>query len=72
MEHQSRHQMKVGDELKKRLAIEGIESSNIISFETSNDKKKRKIITKLLLIDGSTYELIDDFIWYAARKNKKW
>ena len=64
--------MTVGDELKKRLLIEGIEPSNVIDFKTVNDKRKRINITKITLIDGSTYELVEDFIWYAARKNKKW
>jgi hypothetical protein len=64
--------MIIGEELKKRLLLEGIKPSDVINVETTNDKKKRTVTTKINFIDGSEYELVDDFIWYAARKNKKW
>lgn len=62
----------IGVELKKRLIEEGVEPSNVVSFTTHNDKKKQIITTNITLVDGTKHELHDDFIWYAARKNKTW
>ena len=62
----------IGIELKKRLLTEGIEPSNVVDFTTANDKKKRTITTTIKLMDGTIHKLMDDFVWYAARKNKKW
>lgn len=64
--------MTIGEELKKRLLLEGIEPSDVVNVETVNDKNKRTVNTKIHLIDGTEYNLVDDFAWYAARKNKKW
>lgn len=62
----------IGEELKKRLTKEGINPDNVTGFITENDKNKRTIITTITLINGAEYKLKDNFIWYAARKNKRW
>lgn len=62
----------IGEEFKKRLLKEGIDPSDIVEFSTENNKSKRLCFTKITLKDGSKHELVDDFVYYAARKNKKW
>lgn len=62
----------ISNELTKKMVNNGIDPLNVMSITTKNNKKKRLIITEIILIDGSKYELIDDFIYYAARKNKRW
>jgi len=62
----------MSEDFKKRLISENIDPNNVDKFITYNDRKRRKIITKLFLKDGKTYNLVDNFIWYAARKDKKW
>ena len=37
-----------------------------------NDKYKKTLVMKITCEDGSEYKLIDNFIVYAARKNKRW
>ena len=58
--------------LKERLIKEGINPDNVVKFTTENNKKTRKIITTITLIDGTQHKIIDNFIWYASRKNKRW
>jgi len=62
----------IGDELRKKLIEKGIDPLKVINIITKNDKYKNLLITKIICVDGSEYELIDDFIIYAARKNKRW
>jgi hypothetical protein len=64
--------MIISKEFKERLIAEGIEPSNIVNFATVNDKHKKTVITRITLIDGTVHELVDNHIWYAARKNKRW
>ena len=61
----------MSDDFKSRLISENIDPNEFINFITYNDIKRRKIITKLFYKNGKTYNLIDDFVWYASRKNKK-
>ena len=60
------------EEMTKRLIDEGIDPLLVKDISTINDKKKRKIFTTVTLNDDSQRILEDDFIWYAARKNKRW
>lgn len=62
----------ISDEFKERLIKEGINPDNVVKFTTENNKKTRKIITTITLIDGTQHKIIDNFIWYASRKNKRW
>ena len=62
----------ISDEFKERLLKEGIEPDNVVKFTTENNKKTRKIITTVTLIDGTERKIIDGFVWYAVRKNKRW
>ena len=62
----------ISEEFKKKLAKEGIDTDDVIEFITENDKNKKIIITKITLANGTKYELTDNFIWYAARKDKRW
>lgn len=62
----------ISDEFKERLIEEGINPDNVVKFTTENNKKTRKIITTITLIDGTEHKIIDNFIWYASRKNKQW
>lgn len=62
----------ISEEFKKRLIKEGIDPDNVVKFATENNKKARKIITTITLIDGTEHKLIDDFVQFAARKNKQW
>ena len=62
----------IGEELSERLINEGINPLNVVNITTRNNKNKRQIITKITLSDDSEYELIDNFIYYAARNNKRW
>lgn len=61
----------MSEDFKNRLITENIDPNEVDKFITYNDIKRRKIITKLFFKDGKTYNLIDDFVWYASRKNKK-
>ena len=60
----------ISKELSEKLINNGIDPLKVSKVDTINDKYKRKIITKITLVDGNEYELIDDFIYYAARKSK--
>ena len=60
----------ISKELSERLINEGIDPLKVSKIDTINDKYKRKIITKITLVDGNEHELIDDFVYYAARKSK--
>ena len=62
----------IGEEFKKRLVKEEIDPLSVVSFTTENDKYKRTIITTITFNDGTKRELIDNYTWYAARKNKRW
>lgn len=62
----------IGEELRKRLIDKGIDPSTVVNIITENDKYKRRVVIKITCVDGSKYELVDDFIVYAARKNKQW
>jgi len=62
----------ISDELKERLIEEGIDPLTVVNIITKNDKYKKTLIIKIICVDGSEYELLDDFIVYAARKNKQW
>lgn len=62
----------IGEELRKRLIEEGIDPLTVTNIITKNDKYKKLLVTKITCVNGSEYELIDDFIIYAARKNKQW
>lgn len=62
---------KLNEEFKKKLIEEGIETLNIVSFNTVNDKYKKTLITTIKLIEGTERKLID-YTWYASRKNKQW
>jgi len=64
--------MLIGEELHKRLIKEGINPSDVEKVTTINDKLKRLIITKIILSDNSEHKLIDDYVFYASRKNKQW
>jgi cobalamin biosynthesis protein CbiG len=60
------------EEMTKRLIDEGIDPLTVKDISTINDKKKRKIITTITFNDDSKRKLVNDFIWYASRKNKRW
>ena len=62
----------IGEEMKKRLIDEGLEPSTVKNITTVNDKKRRKIITTITFNDDTKHNLVDDFIWFAARDNKRW
>jgi len=62
----------IGEELRKRLIEKGIDPSTIVNIITENDKYKRRVVIKVICEDGGKYELVDDFVVYAARKNKRW
>lgn len=64
--------IKISDEFKERLIKEKINPEDIVKFTTENNKKTKKIITTITLIDGSEHKLVDNFVWYASRKNKRW
>jgi len=64
--------MIVSEELKKILSEKGIEPLDIVNLTTVNDKNKRTVTTTITLIDGSVHKLVDNYVWYAARKNKQW
>jgi len=64
--------MIISEEFREKLIESGIVPENVVKFTTENDKKTRKNITTITLIDGTVHKLIDDFIYYASRKNKKW
>ncbi len=63
--------MILSKEFTERLIAEGIEPSNVVNFTTINDKHKKTIATTITLIDGTIHKLVDDHIWYAARKNRR-
>ena len=58
----------ISEDFKKRLIEEGIDPLNVSKFITVNEKNKNT--TTITFIDGTEYKLIDDFIWYAARKKQ--
>jgi len=62
----------ISEEFKKRLIEEGIEPLDVANFNTVNDKHKKTVVTTIILIDGTEHKLIDNYTWYAARKNKRW
>ncbi|MDY0270143.1 hypothetical protein [Trichloromonas sp.] len=64
--------MIISEEFREKLIEAGIVPENVVKFTTENDKKTRKNITTITLIDGTVHKLIDDFIYYASIKNKKW
>jgi hypothetical protein len=57
----------ISEDFKEILINEGIDPLNVVNFTTENDKNK-KIITTITLIDGTEHKIIDNFVWYAARK----
>lgn len=64
--------MDISEEFKKRLITEGINPLNVVTITTVNDKYQKKIITTVTLIDDTEHKLVDNYIWYASRKNKRW
>ena len=64
--------MDISEEFKKRLITEGINPLNVVPITTVNDKYQKKIITTVTLIDDTEHKLVDNYIWYASRKNKRW
>ena len=60
------------EEMIKRLINEDIDPLTVKDISTVNDKKKRQIITTVTFNNGSKHDLIDDFVWYASRKDKSW
>jgi len=64
--------MIISEEFKKRLIAEGIDPLNVMNVTTVNDKYKKTVITTITLIDGAVHKLVDNYIWYAARKDKRW
>ena len=62
----------IGEELRKKLIEEGNDPSTVVNIITENDKYKKTLVMKITCEDGSEYKLIDNFIVYAARKNKRW
>ena len=64
--------MYIGDEFKDVLINMGVDIHNVAKMRTRNDKKKKLIITEITLVDGTKHEIINDYVWYAARKNKRW
>jgi len=62
----------IGEELRKRLIDKDVDLSTVVNIITENDKYKKRVVIKVICDDGSKYELVDDFVVYAARKNKRW
>ena len=64
--------MNISNEFKNVLINMEVDIHNIVKITTRNDKKKKLIITEITLLDGTKHEIINDYVWYAARKNKRW
>jgi len=62
----------ISRDFKRRLIIEGIDPKNVLKISTKNNKNKGQIITEITLIDNSKHVIIDDFIYYAARKKRNY
>lgn len=58
----------ISDDFKKILIDEGIDPLNVVNFTTEN--YKNEIITTITLIDGTEHKLINNLVFYAARKKQ--
>lgn len=58
----------ISEDFKERLISEGINPLNVVNFTTEN--YKNQIITTITLIDGTEHKLINNFVFYAARKKQ--
>lgn len=64
--------MNLTNKLKQQLSDSGFNPENVVDIISINNKQKRTITTKFKFNDGSEHEIVENFIYYAARKNKKW
>ena len=62
----------LSDEIKENLISEGIDPSNVLSFVSKYNKFTNTITTRFILNDGKEHELIENCVWFASRKNKRW
>ena len=60
----------LSDEFKEKLINEGINPLDVKSFSTFNNKISRLVITRIILVDGTEKNLVEPFVWYAAKKDK--
>lgn len=62
----------LSDEIKENLISKGIDPSNVLSFVSKYNKSTNTITTRFILNDGNKHELIENCVWFASRKNKRW
>lgn len=58
----------ISEDFKERLISEGINPLNVVNFTTEN--YKNEIITTITLIDGTEHKIINNLVFYAARKKQ--
>jgi len=60
----------LSDEIKQKLMDEGINPLQVKSFSTFNNTVSRLIITRIVMVDGTEKNIVEPFVWYAAKKDK--
>lgn len=64
--------MNFSEDFKQKLKDHGIDHNDVLSISTINDKYKKLIITTVTLNDGTKRKLVEDYVWFSSRKNKRW